>query len=294
MPVSHGPCRAAWAIAALAVLATSCQNPESVATFADESAAALGKGPAIFEDLSDSCLRRHTLNAPLTPAWGQQSPIGDVSACNELSDQAKALTTVSSALRQYFEAMHSLAAFGETVKKSDVASSAAGTAATAAQTPPSAASTSLSVAADLVTLTGRAVLEKQKRSHMEKFLRDADPDVQALTQALQSAIEKQYAQVVTEERKDTEDHYFAYGKTDALNNPALLYLLNRSYREEMREIKRRNDSAKAYADALSKIRDGHHALATDNKKIDVKQLEATVNSYASDIKNLVVEISKAF
>jgi hypothetical protein len=295
MHASQGPCRAAWAIAALALLITSCQNPESVAKFADESAEAIGKGPAIFADLGDSCFRRHTLDAPLTAAWEPQPPIGDISSCNDLHEQAKALTTESSALQRYFKAMSGLAAFGEPAKKSDSDSaSSASSAASSVQTNPSQASTDLSIAAALVNLTGKAILEKQKRSHMVKFLQDADPDVQALTQALQNAIEKQYPQVLTEEQKDTEDHYFAFGKTDARNNPALLYLLNRSYREEMSEIKRRSDAAKAYAQALAKIREGHHALATDTKRVDVKQLEATISAYAADIKSLAAQISKVF
>jgi hypothetical protein len=124
-------------------------------------------------------------------------------------------------------------------------------------------------------------------------LQQADPDVAAITDALTQIISNQYQQELKEERDDAGSAYLTFGKTDARSNPALLFLLNRAYIDDMASIDKRQHAAEAYVAALQKAREAHHQLAADASSHDIKKLYAEANTYGGQIEKLAEDVKAA-
>jgi hypothetical protein len=191
-------------------------------------------------------------------------------------------------LQHYFEALHDLAAFGS-AKKDDSSPKKS----SAAAKKPSTTSKQLQATSDLTQLIGHLTTERYQQSHLIKILRAADPDVAAITEMLEQTASTQYKQELGVEEKDTQDVYFRFGKTDARQNTALLFLLDRSYRDDMDNIAKRRREADAYTAGLSKLREAHHQLTVDAGSHDRKKLFSEAYDYGGQLETLGEDVRAA-
>lgn len=272
-----------------ALLVYSCQTPDAMAKFAQQAADDIAKGPAVFNDLTASCERRTVGNAALRPAWETTDAPAAVSPqCSEFSTQSRPVLADSDALRNYFQALKEVASFGSAGEKS-----ARGGAGGGPKNPPALAE-NLADASSLAQLTGKLVGERYQRKHLKQIVQQADPDVAAITTALQQIARKQYGDELRLEQEDLTDRFIAFQKKGDADNPAILYSLNYIYRREISDIDQRRASANAYMDALAKVRAGHHELASGNDKLGLKELEAAADRYSAELEQLGNIISKKF
>lgn len=271
---------------------SSCQTPDAVSKFAQQASLDVAKGPAVFNDLTDSCNRRVQGDAPITPAWND--PPGSASiaqGCLKYADDAKSLNADSDVLKNYFDALHQVAAFGTT--SADKSGGGGSSGSSSKKATPEAAK-NLQYGSSLASLTGKLLTEHYQRSHLRQIVRDADPAVTAIADALAHTAEKQYSEELQLEQEDLTDHFIAFQNVSSAKNDPALYLLNYVYRNQIADITARRHSEEAYVAAMQKIRDGYHELATGNDKLGLKDLEAEADRYSSELQELGSQIAKKF
>ena len=275
---------ALFAVVAGSLVLSGCADTQAVADFGDEAAKTAAQGPPIFGDLADSCDARHRINENVRAEWEKPAaPEAEPAPCARLRTQAETARVDSLALRKYFQSVRALALGREPADDGDSGGGASS----------GAVGQDLAVAADLNKLAGQLVAERYQQSHLIGVLKQADSDVAAIINALLAIVNGFYQPALKNERADIDLAYLGFGKTDAKNNPALLFLLNRGYRDDMASLDRRRHAAEAYAAGLEKTRDAHHKLAADAASHEFKKLYAEAKDYASQLQQLIQDVQAA-
>ncbi len=284
----------AFFIAAWTLSLSSCTSPAAVAGFADIAQKDLAQGPMIFHDIHDSCVRRHLDAQPITPLFlagigktgAGASPPAENPVCTPFTAQAEALTKASGVLTAYFRAMQQLAAFNT--------SSVSGPGAQAAQNAAYAAQLSFVQADSAGKLAGiilQAFTARYQRSHLTKYLRDADPSISSVTQGFEDISSKDYEGLLHEEQQTLTAEYQKVG--DARNSATVL-LLNQAYADALAELNRRKAVADAYAEALEQIREGHKKLAENADHLTGEKMSVAIQPYTTKLQALLPVLEKGF
>ena len=286
--------RAGAACACLVLLTSlaSCTSPEGIAALADGAGKALNEGPALFKDIHESCVRRHEDAQPITaiflpPVIVRASEAkSEIAACAPFAAEADGLAKASGVLTAYFKAMQELAAFAT--------SSVSGPNEEAAENAATAANLSLTQIDSIGKLSGlvtQLFTERYQRSHLVKYLREADPSVASITRGFEDIVSKDYAGLLQEEQQTLTAQYQDVGD---VRDTAILLLLNRAYSEDGDDLNRRKAVASAYVAALQQIREGHHKLAQNADRLNGKSMTVALQPYITQLQALIPTLQKGF
>ena len=266
----------------------SCVSPEALKTFADSAQKGLAGGPLLFADMYDACVRRES-SRPSLPSLPIFVPPGSsvaapkepstVAACARFDEEAKELTRVSDVLTAYFKAMERLAGFN-----ASTVSAANEMSAENAATAGGLTYTQIMSAGKLANLLTQVATERYQRNHLIRYLREANPEVANITDALDT-VAKTYISLLDEEQQTLTARYQSVGDT---SQGAVLLLLNRAYSEDLSELHDRRTSADAYREALKNIREGHGKLVENAQHLTAKELNSTLQPYISSIDGAVL------
>jgi hypothetical protein len=268
-----------------------CTSPAGVSEFAHTAQDALRQSSVLFHDIPESCVRRHADAAPITAAFmpeksGAAQTSSEDPLCAAFGPRADALDKVGQTLTAYFAALQQLASFNASAVSSigDKAGENAGYAANFNTTQ----ADSVGKLAGLVT---QVITERYQRATLLHLLRDADPAIASVTQALEDVVSKDYQGLLQEEQQSLTAEYQNVGDT---GNAAMLLLLNRSYGDELTRLQRRKAAADALAHALGQIRDGHHQLALNASHLKPKELSMALQPYTARLQGLVPALQMCF
>ncbi len=272
---------------------SGCTSPQAIASFAATAQSALDQGPAIFRDLHDSCVRRHSDAGPIVALYlppHEGSPAhktpDENPVCKPLATQAAALAKASDVLVAYFRAMQQLASFN-TSAVSSASQNAAENAGFAAQLPLNQAD-SLGKLAGIVT---QAFTAHYQRSRLAQYLREADPSVSSVTMGFEEIVAQDYRGLL---REETQTFTARYQQVGDIENRATILLLNRGYTDDLKELDRRKACADAYVQALEQIRAGHHQLALTADRAQARNMSSALQPYITKLQALVPVLQKGF
>ncbi len=139
-------------------------------------------------------------------------------------------------------------------------------------------------AGKLANLLTQVATERYQRGHMVRYLREANPEVANIIDALDIAA-KTYISLLDEEQQTLTARYQSVGDT---SQGAVLLLLNRAYSEDLSRLQERRTSADAYRDALKNIREAHGKLVENAEHLPAKELNKTLQPYISKIDGAVL------
>jgi hypothetical protein len=270
----------------------SCTSLAGVSDFAQTTQLVLVQSSIIFEDIHDSCVRRHKDAAPIGPVFmpakvGESSqPLSESPVCAPFVHQSEGLIQASDVLGAYFRAMQQLASFDTSAVST--ASEKAGQNAGFAANFNTTQADSVGKLAGLVT---QLLTERYQRTQLLDLLRKADPAVASVTQALEDVVSKDYEGLLREEQQSLAAEYQNVGDT---RNTAILLLLNRSYADEVNQLSQRRAAAETYVHAMRQIRDGHHQLALNFRRLKAKDLSMALQPYTIRLQGLVPTLQKGF
>jgi hypothetical protein len=274
-----------------ALLLLSCASPQAVATFASSAEKTMDGGPGLFTDIYGSCVRRHLAMEPLKPIFFPVGPKAvstgatpEPPACAAFLRQGEALAKASNLVSAYFRSVQQLASFNSTTVSGPGAQAASNVAVASGLNL-----TQVDSATKLAGLITQAFTERYREGNLKRILTEADPRINALTQAFADVIGKDYAGLLKEEQQTLAAQYQEVGDR---KDPATILLLNRSFGEENSRLNERKAAAQAYVEALAQIREGHHTLATNAKKLTTKDLEAALQNYSDKLTSLLPLIEK--
>ncbi len=264
-----------------------------MATFADDAQKTLDQGVVLFEDIHESCVRRHedaALVAPLfVPAALKAASArgaNEIPQCTAFGLQGDALAKASHVLSAYFHALQQLAAFNSSTV-SDPGQQAAASAALATRLNP----VQVDSVGKLAGLVTQLFTERYQQRHLVHILIEADRSITSITQGFEDVVSKDYEGLLREEQQTLAAQY--QGVVDS-KAPATTLLLNRAYSEDLNGLKRRRAAAEAYVEALQQIREGHHRLAQSASRLKGRELMAALQPYTEKLEGLLPTLQKGF
>lgn len=246
----------------------------------------------MFGDLYESCVRRQSLR-PDMPTYPLFVPPGSkeaapkdnpaIDSCSQFQAEGKELTTMSNVLDAYFKSMEQLAGF-DTVALGGNVETIAENATTAADL----STTQIESAGKLANLITQLATAGYQRKRLFELLKAADPEVTDVTQAFDQAT-KTYLDLLNQEQQTLAAQYQSVG--DA-STGSTLFLLNHAYSQDLDKLQQRRTEANAYLDVTKNIREGHHKLVANEKKLRAKDLSAALRSYISKIDGALPLLAK--
>lgn len=277
-------------LAALALI--SCGSFDAAGDFASKAQQAISKGAPIFSDLTGSCIRRHLADT----RFSEFESSGDAaqSGCSGFADRQQGIIATTKVLSGYFSALSQLASAG-TASTGEHASSAASSAVKLAHLSDtqSAAVTAL---ASVISAQG---VESYKRKQIVELLRKADPSVAEITGGLVSIINSDYVeselakeQQALKRRSSSFVEEIAANQQTKASVPVATILLQMQWKADIGLLTAKRAAASAYAQALTQIAEGHHALTMQAGKLKDKELAALMQSYTQSLSVLIEKIEK--
>jgi hypothetical protein len=266
----------------IVVACTSCNSPQGVAEFAASAAQAVEQGPPLFRDLYGTCARAWLDRQPVEPVFKGKQPLEQpASTCARFQSEGDALIADSATLGAYFNAIHDLAAFNTSSAKAPSTTAAAQAASTANLTV-----SQVNAIGKLGGLVTDAATGHYQRSHLSRYLKEANTSVIDAVQAFET-VARDYEGMLDEERRAVRARYQdASGAADT----AVVLLLNHAYAEDMNDLGRRKAAADAYIAALEQVSEGHQKLASSN----ARKWGPALEPYTSKLKKLVPQMQKGF
>lgn len=270
----------------------SCTSPAGVSEFARSAQRVLLQSPDIFRDIDGSCGRRHADAAPINPVFMPAKSTGEAASssenpvCAPFRMQGDGLIQASDILSAYFRAMQELASFNTSAVSSTSQKAGENAGFTAKFNTTQADSVG-----KLAALVTQLLTERYQRTQLLNFLREADPAIDSVTQALEDVVSKDYLSLLREEQQSLTAQYQNVGDT---GNTAIILLLNRSYTDELNQLNRRKTIADAYVRALGQIREGHHQLALNVRHLKSKEITMALQPYTARLQGLVPTLQNGF
>jgi hypothetical protein len=264
--------RALWIVTVGLALA-SCTTTDEVSKFAANASAALQQGQAVVKDWKQSCVREHLAEAPISEFDSSQESAEK--ACASSNGVETDQLAISKALGSYFTALSQLAA---------------GTASTAKTNDAPKSLSSSSGCGPQYNLILDLVSKWFTKEYTQKKLAE---DVQA------TVIEREYRKQLTSEQEALRQRYTKFlghvKRTAELKSaePVVTVLFRDHWDSDVRALATKRAAAAAYAEALHKIRDGHHALAQKSGRFTTRELRGLLGPFTADIQNDLATLRKA-
>jgi len=293
----------------------SCASGEAVARFAGVSTTALEEGKAIYKDIPKSYARAVCDRQDLSRNFTDPSPPASCVPDRGLEEQnleiaqqeRDGLLEVSKDLTDYFDALQQLASFGTSSnsnKKESADSSAknnksgpnsatAGAAKSKAEAAAQKAkfdSGEVSAMGKLAELVATAFFSARLNRQLQRDIREMDPHVEKVTEALQRIVSTDYERLLAAEGKALHDRY-----DDAVRNqtsPAIRLLVYNDWKHDIGKVDEQKAAAEAFASALKQIRAGHNKLAEAPGQLTAKSLGSALQPYISQLALLIPQIEK--
>jgi hypothetical protein len=261
------------------LLLSSCSSLDAVANFATQSSQALAQGPAIFNDIGASCIRAQLIQG--------KSDADAATACAEFTDQTPAMLAASKTLVDYFTAISQLASTGKTASSKQKSADDQKAATKAAAKAP-ASGTLMKSVGSIITLIGKLAAEGYRVEHLQKDLNSVSGDVDAVLDALGKIGDQDYSRVLAIEQQVYNRQFEDLGLLPA-GDPStkiirVLVVDNES--KEARLLAAKQAAAKAYGEAIQKIKDGHNKLLQHPGKLDAKDVPALIQPYTDDLSQI--------
>jgi hypothetical protein len=274
-----------------ALLLDSCVSPQAVASFAGNAEKTFEDGAVLFGDLHGTCERRHAAAAVVSPIFfpaalraASEGNPPELPACAAFAREGEDLTKASAVLSDYFRSMQQLASFDSTTVSGPSAQGATSIAGTSGLNY-----TQVDSVSKLASLLTEAFTERYRQHDLVKILSRADPSIGSLTQAFEDIVAKDYAGLLSEEQRSVAAQYQSVADTKV---PATILLLNRAYLDDLNELNRRKATAEAFVQALRQIRDGHHMLAQNAKRLKAKDLTVALQPFTDKLEGLLPVVEK--
>jgi hypothetical protein len=312
---------AAWYLAFVLIavcILLSCGSAEAVATFAGTSTKALDQGKAIYKDIPESYARGFCARQDLSGNFRDPSPAASCVPEQGLERQdlevaqkeRDGLLQISKTLTDYFDTLQQIASFGATNgsnKKQtpdnsgkNKSSSPGGTGAGAAVKSEAEASAQKAkfspdeagAAGELAGLLATVFISARLNHHLEENIREADPHIQKVTEALQRIVGADYERLLAQEGKALHNRY-----DDVVRNqtsPAIRLLVYNNWRQDIAKVDEQKAAAEAFVAALKEIREGHEKLTQSSNQITAKSLAIAIQPYISKLAALIPVIEKGF
>ena len=268
-------------VLAMCAMVLSCGPSTEVVAFADEARQVFEAGSFIFDDLPESCVRRHAAAEPIRALYLPLKPATATSpdaTCERFSAEARALRQQSSLLVTYFTAMKQLAAFNTMNLSTPVE--------TAAQSSSEGelGKAQAEAAGKLSGIVTQAIAGHYQRRKIAHYVQEADPSIAVITNNFEKIAGDDYERLLREEQQTLTARYQEVGETGSL---AVIVLLNRAYSDDVNAVKQRKVMAEAYAKALETIREGHAKLAEGSRHEEGKALQPALQGYISKLEELL-------
>jgi hypothetical protein len=278
---------------ALATLTlTSCGSFDAASGFASKAQRAIGKGVPILSDLTGSCIRRHLADTPFSEF--ESSGNTPQAGCSAFADREQGIIATAKVLSDYFSALSQLASAG-TVSTGEHASSAASSAVKLAHLS-GAQSSAVTSLASAISARG---IESYKRKQILELLQKADPSVAEITGGLVAIINSDYVgsdlakeQQASRRRSSSFVEAVAANPQTKASVPVTTILLQMQWKADIEQLTVKRVAASAYAQALTQIAEGHHALTKQAGKLKDKELTALMQTYTQSLSVLTERIDK--
>ena len=290
----HGTIRSSLVLAALlttSFLVLSCAPPQAIATFAGDAGKTFDGGIPLFADIHDSCLRRHTAAASISPNFlpaalqaANSAAPPEIPQCAVFVPQVEQLTKASKVMSAYFLAMQQIASFNTTGMNGQAEQTASNIGAVSGLNL-----TQVDSVSKLAHVLTQALTEHYRQADLVKLLSQADPSIASVTEAFADIASKDYDGLLREERQTLASQYQAVADVKA---PATIFLLNRAYADDINQLDTRKAAAEAYVEALRQIREGHHELTKSAKSLKTKKLTAALQTYTQKIEALLPVLAR--
>lgn len=231
---------------------SGCVSPDDAAGLSKLSDQARISLPRISNDIADTCTRQNTL-LENTPASERPSTLKALD-CKPYQQLAAQISKDQNILLDYFDALGKLAAnkpmdYDASIDTNTATISANSTLSTSAATAGKDAEGLMKALADAAT---RGYREKQ----LDQLLKDNDPAVQSLTQALKKIITGDYSLMLSNEGSTLDNFYQGPMAATQPNERLALILVQRQYTQDKTALQSREDAVSSYG----KLMDGLGAL----------------------------------
>lgn len=271
-------------VAAILLVPSGCNTPDSVADFCGASEKALLTTEPIFADLGGSCLREVNLRQEI----GSFTVVDSDPGCAAIQKQADASVATVQLLDDYFAALHALAKFGVAKTGSDandLAAKAAGAFGAGAD-----AQTAVGTIAKFLTTAATGAYQLKS---LNRDIAQVNTNVAAVTDALVQILQENYLkQGLDDEQKKLTVHYREYAQ--AHPDGTVTLLLDDRWRADRKVLDERRAAAVDAVAALRSIKAGTASLAAHAGSLKAKEIPALLDPYTSQLQDLIPQIQKAF
>jgi len=247
MPRRHLPLRIVAGVFFLASL-SGCVSPDDAAGLSKLSDEARISLPKVSNDIAGTCARQNTL-LDNTPASERPATLKALD-CKPYQQLAAQMAKDQNILLDYFDALGKLASnkpmgYDASIDTNATSISTNSTLSASAATAGKDAEALMKALADAAT---RGYREKQ----LDQLLKDNDPAVQSLTQALKKVITSDYSLMLSNEASTLDNFYQSPMAAAQPNERLALILVQRQYAHDKTAVQSREDAVASYG----KLMDG--------------------------------------
>ena len=266
---------------------TGCTTTDEVSKFASNASAALEQGQSVVKDWGQSCVRKSLAEAPIGEFDSSQEAAEK--SCASSHDVETDQLAISKALGAYFTALSQLAAgTASTAKAKDAPESL------------SASSDSGPQYKQVLGLVSKWFTKVYTQKKLSEDVVAADGAIGALTDAQAAVIEIEYGKRLNSEQEALRQRYTSFlghvKRTPELKSaePVVTVLFRDHWDSDVRTLESKRAAAKAYVEALHKIRDAHHALSQKSGRFKAEELSGLLGPYTAGLQNDLAILRKMF
>lgn len=263
---------------------TSCIDLSQITTFSTTAKQADTALPALVNDLKGSCERYNSYVPKI-----KTEPVPKTRDCSQYDELSKGLSNMQNVLLNYIQALGQLSsdkAVTFSQGTSDLATNLK--------------NAGLDEAASKATtgLAGKiadAVTNGYRRKKLAEFISAENTNVKVLTTALSDSIQKDYEQMLDNEKLAMESYYHdALTEKNATLEPLAEVLVEHQRQQTENDLQAKKKAADAYAKIMASIAEGHQKLNETGKSFNSKDLYQTLGKDIGDISGSVNDVYKAF
>jgi hypothetical protein len=257
---------------------------EDLTKLADNAKIAL---PRLSNDVAATCVRQNTLVEDI-PANERPSSVTPQD-CKPYQEIAHHLAADQTVLTDYFEALGKLAS--NKPMSYDATISAALTS-ISYNTAISANTAKASTAAEkILQALSNAATKGYRRKQLGILIKDTDPAIQSLTQALKQVITVDYADLLKNEETKLDNFYQAPIAARGQNERLALVLVQRQYHQDQQALDNRRADIVSYGKVMDDIAALHTKLLQEaNKNFNASQAAKEIQPLIAAIQNALSAI----
>ncbi len=297
------------------LLNSGCVSLKEIRAFATTAGDVGEKFPGLARDLYDSCMsqQRYIVAQKNDFRVDQFADLNDdtnplmsdgLQICKLYKDEQDRLIKANGTLVGYMKSMGDLAA--DDLTNYDKSIEGFGSALTGAKLLSVNESNAVTKLAGVLS---HLVTEGYRRKKLRNVIKDTDPDIQIIAEALSRIVAMNYVQQLENEREAMKNYYrklaresVEFNKTlvknaqgaEGVSNPAPLDDIKTKYEAKNAAINLKIAGAKAYSQILINVEKAHRELANHADDLNSQSTLIIALSYAKTIQGLAADFRKAF